>query len=189
MKVSRRTVLRTSGGAIASALTLKVTSTLAAPAVIGLKQLNARTLSFNGYNTGERLDRVTYWADGAYIQGALAAINKAMRDWRTGEIHPIEPRLLDLVYQLGRRLDTACQFELVSGYRSPKTNAFLHSIDAEVAVNSLHMQGLATDISLPGRDLKDLHAAALAMKAGGVGYYPNSNFIHVDVGRMRHWVG
>ena len=189
MGVSRRAVLRVGGGAFASAIISKVSPAFAAPAIIGIKELNARTLSFNGYNTGERLDRVTYWEDGKYIPDALASINKAMRDWRTGEIHPIEPKLLDLVHQLGRMLDTACQFELVSGYRSPKTNAFLHSFDSEVAVNSLHMQGQATDISLPGRPLAKLHEAALALKVGGVGYYPTSNFIHVDVGRVRRWVG
>src|SRR5262249_23413672 len=150
------------------------------PAVIGIKELKARTLSFNGYYTGERLDRVTYWADGAYVPEALAAIDKAMRDWRTHEIHPIAPKLLGPLFRLGRSLDTACQFELVSGYRSPKTNAMLHQFDPEVAVNSLHMEGQATDISLPGRELSDLHKAALAMNAGGVGYYPGSNFIHVD---------
>jgi len=162
---------------------------LAAPAIIGLKELNARTLSFNGYNTGEKLTRVTYWADGEYVPDALAAINKALRDWRTGEIHTIEPNLLDLVYAIGRKLDTACKFELISGYRSAKTNAFLRTFDSEVAARSLHMEGQAIDLSLPIRPLKQVYDAALAMQVGGVGYYPKSNFVHLDVGRVRRWVG
>jgi uncharacterized protein YcbK (DUF882 family) len=188
MGVSRRTLLRLGGGGFASAAAL-ITPALAAPALVGLKELNARTLSFDGYNTGEKLPRITYWVDGNYIPDALAAIDKALRDWRTGEIHPIEPKVIDLVYQIGRRLDTVCHFELISGYRSPKTNAMLRTFDPEVATNSLHMQGQAIDISLPGRPLRALYETALNMSVGGVGYYPNSNFIHVDVGRVRRWEG
>ena len=104
-----------SGGALASAATVGFTArALAAPALIGLKELNARTLSFNGYNTGEQLKGVTYWADGNYVPEALAEINKAMRDWRTGEILPMEPKLFDVLYQIGRALDTKCEFELIS---------------------------------------------------------------------------
>jgi len=190
MELSRRAVLRIGGRALASAATMSLAGrALAAPAVIGVKELNARTLSLDGYNTGEKLARVTYWADGKYIPDAMAAINKAMRDWRSGEIHPIEPKLIDLIYQLGRKLDTVCNFELISGYRSQKTNTLLRSFDPEVAVHSLHLDGQAADISLPGRPLKQLHEAALEMKVGGVGYYEKSNFIHVDVGRVRRWVG
>jgi uncharacterized protein YcbK (DUF882 family) len=112
-----------------------------------------------------------------------------MRDWRTGEVYPIEPKLLDVLYQIGRTLETNCQFELISGYRSLKTNAMLHEFDPGVATNSLHMKGLATDVALPGRPLRTVCETALAMQMGGVGYYPESNFIHVDVGRVRRWVG
>jgi uncharacterized protein YcbK (DUF882 family) len=94
------------------------------------------------------------------------------RDYRTDEVYPIATRLLDLLYRLGRSLDTDCRFELTSGYRSPETNAALHELDAGVASNSLHMKGQAADITLPGRSLKQLHEAALAMRLGGVGYYP-----------------
>ena len=188
MRVSRRTVLRAVGGSFALAAGSTKTA-LAAPSLVGLKELNARTLSFTGYNTGETLPRMTYWENGSYIPDAMAVIDKALRDWRTEEIHPIEPKLIDLVYQLGRRLDTVCHFELISGYRSPRTNAMLRSFDPEVATNSLHMQGQAIDLSLPGRPLRALYETALAMNVGGVGYYPKSNFIHVDVGRVRRWTG
>jgi uncharacterized protein YcbK (DUF882 family) len=190
MSISRRALLRMSGGALASVVGLSVTArALAAPALVGLKELNARTLSFEGYNTGEQLKEVTYWAEGKYVPDALAEINKAMRDWRTGEVYPIEPKVLDVLHQIGRTLETKCQFELISGYRSPKTNAMLHEFDPGVATNSLHMKGFATDISLPGRPLRKVYETALAMQMGGVGYYPDSNFIHVDVGRVRRWVG
>jgi uncharacterized protein YcbK (DUF882 family) len=190
MDVSRRAMLRLSGGALASAVALSVAApVLAAPAIVGLKKLNARTLSFDGYNTGEQMKAVTYWADGAYIPDALAEIDNAMRDWRTDEVSPIEPKVLDVLFEIGSALETDCQFELISGYRSPKTNAMLHKIDPEVATDSLHMKGLATDISLPGRPLRKLYETALALRMGGVGYYPDSDFIHVDVGRVRRWVG
>jgi len=164
-------------------------SAVAAPAIVGQKELSARTLSFDGYYTGEYVKKVTYWADGEYIHGALKEINHALRDWREDEVHPIDVNLLDLLYHLGRNLDTDCHFELVSGYRSPKTNAMLHRRDPGVAVNSLHMKGQAVDISLPGRPLHKVKEMALAMELGGVGYYPESNFVHVDTGRVRRWVG
>src|SRR6266850_1241398 len=107
MSVSRRTMLRMSGGAFASATGSGLAkSALAAPALIGLKELNARTISFDCYNTGESLKRITYWAEGDYVPDALAEINLALRDWRTGEVHSIEPKLLDVLHQLGRTLET-----------------------------------------------------------------------------------
>lgn len=190
MGVSRRAFLRIGGGAIASAASLKLAApAFAAPAIVGRKKLNVRTLSFDGYNTGEQLNDVTYWVEGEYVPDALAEIDEAMRDWRTGEVYPIAPKLLDVLHEVGCALETDCRFELVSGYRSPATNEMLHEIDPEVATNSLHMKGQATDISLPGRPLRKLYETALAMRMGGVGYYPDSDFIHVDVGRVRRWVG
>jgi uncharacterized protein YcbK (DUF882 family) len=189
MSVSRRSFLRASGGAVAAAGLSLVAPAFGAPAIVGLKKLNVRTLSFDGYNTGEQLNDITYWVEGEYVRGALAEIDKAMRDWRTGEVYPIAPKLLDVLHQIGSALESDCRFELISGYRSPETNEMLHEIDPEVATNSLHMKGQATDISLPGRPLRKLYETALVMKMGGVGYYPDSDFIHVDVGRVRRWVG
>ena len=186
MRLSRRSVLRAGGTAILSCAASRV---IAAPAVIGLRDTGARTLSFNCYNTGEHVKATTYWAEGKYIPDALAEINYALRDDRSGEVYPIEPKVLDLLHQIGRKLDTDCHFELYSGYRSPKTNAMLRRADSGVAAHSLHMEGEAVDITLPGRSLDQLHHVALAMQAGGVGYYPDAKFVHVDVGRVRRWVG
>jgi len=188
MGLSRRSVLRTGSVALLSASIVKKPA-LAAPAVIGLRDTGARTLSFNCYNTGEQLKATTYWADGKYIPDALSEINYALRDDRSGEVHPIQPKVLDLIHQIGKKLDTNCHFEMYSGYRSPKTNAMLRRANPEVAAHSLHMEGEAVDITLPGRSLEQLYRASLAMQAGGVGYYPDADFLHVDVGRVRRWVG
>lgn len=188
MRVSRRKFLRLGG---AASLVLISKSVLAAPAIVGVKQLNVRTLSFDCSNTGEQLNDVDYWVEGQYVPDALAAIDDVLRDYRTDDVYPIATKLLDLLYRLGRSLGTDCCFELTSGYRSPETNAALHELDSGVASNSLHMKGEAADITLPGRTLKQLHEAALVLRLGGVGYYPapEDHFVHVDIGRIRHWQG
>ena len=189
MRISRRGFLRMGSGALASAASLSVAApALAAPALVGLKELNARALSFDCYYTGEQVKRIDYWVEGDYVPDALKEIDYALRDWRADEVEPIEPKLLDVLYQLGRKLETDCRYELISGYRSPKTNAILHEADPGVATNSLHMRGWAVDVSLPDRALDEVHEAALAMKMGGVGYYPDADFVHIDVGRVRRWV-
>jgi uncharacterized protein YcbK (DUF882 family) len=148
----------------------------------------ARRLAFDNLHTGEKLD-VAYWENGAYVPGALAAVNHVLRDHRNNEVHEIEPRLLDLLTALSQRLDAGPQFEVISGYRSPATNAMLHAESSEVARSSLHTQGMAIDIRMAGLDLAYLHSAALGLDLGGVGYYPSSDFVHVDVGRVRRWSG
>jgi uncharacterized protein YcbK (DUF882 family) len=191
MPISRRGLLRMGSGALCVTAFGWTTRGIAAPALVGLKKLNVRSLSFDCTNTGEQLNEVDYWVDGAYVPDALDAINDALRDYRTDEVYPISAKLLDLLYQLGRELHTDCRFELTSGYRSPETNAALHELDAGVASNSLHMKGQAADISVPDRELRDVYEMALSMRMGGVGYYPDpdDDFIHVDVGRVRRWVG
>jgi uncharacterized protein YcbK (DUF882 family) len=153
-----------------------------------MKQNDCRTLTLEFLNTGERLTS-DYWVDGRYIDDELARIDKVLRDFRTGEVHPIEPSLLDLIHQLGRDLDAGSEVHVISGYRSPLTNAALHKRSASVAEKSLHMKGKAMDLRLPARSLKQVHEAALKLGAGGVGYYPKSNFVHVDTGRVRRWTG
>ena len=147
-----------------------------------------RTLALDNVHTGEKL-RVDYWADGRYLQDALAQVNHVLRDFRSGEVHPIAPPLLDLLGALRGRLETSEPFSVISGYRSPATNAMLRGEHEHsgVAAKSLHMQGMAIDIRLPGRSLDALRVAALAQSGGGVGYYPQSDFVHVDVGRVRRW--
>jgi len=137
MGLSRRSVLRTGSVALLSASIVK--PALAAPAVIGLRDTGARTLSFNCYNTGEQLKATTYWADGKYIPDALSEINYALRDDRSGEVHPIQPKVLDLIHQIGKKLDTNCHFEVYSGYRSPKTNAMLRRANPEVAAHMMRV--------------------------------------------------
>lgn len=146
----------------------------------------SRRLAFNNIHTGEQL-AIDYWADGGYVPEALSTIDHLLRDYRNGEVHPIEPKLLDLLHVLHAQLESAEPFQVISGYRSPATNAMLHAEHSGVAAKSLHMQGMAIDIRLADRSLDALHAAALALKAGGVGYYPGPDFVHVDVGRVRRW--
>jgi len=145
----------------------------------------ARTLSFYNLHTGERLTTV-YWEKGHYVRAALDEVNYILRDFRQNEVKPIDPTLLDLLVALRGRLQSQENYEVISGYRSPLTNAMLHSQSEGVAAHSLHMDGRAIDIRLPGRPLALLRVAALSLQRGGVGYYPD-RFVHVDTGRVRYW--
>lgn len=144
------------------------------------------TLSLLNLHTGETL-RATYREAGRYLPDALAAFDKVLRDHRTGAVHAIAPQLLDLVATLTERIGGSQTVQIISGYRSPVTNAALHKASSGVATRSLHMDGKALDIRVPGVDLARLRDAALGLKLGGVGFYPASNFVHVDVGRVRRW--
>jgi uncharacterized protein YcbK (DUF882 family) len=174
-------------GLIASGLALAATTSLKAPALARpLRADLVRHLSFENLHTGERLN-ATYWENGAYLPDALSAVNKVLRDFRTGDIHPIAPNLLDLLVALKGTVGTAAPFQVISGYRSPKTNALLAHEGGGVAAKSLHMQGMAIDIRLSDVALPHLRDAALGLQGGGVGFYPRSDFVHVDVGRVRRW--
>jgi uncharacterized protein YcbK (DUF882 family) len=165
----------------------------AAPAVVIPRDVWAagaaagpRVLSLAHLHTGERLN-VEYFDRGAYVPDALQAIEKVLRDFRTGDTHAIDPGLLDLLHRLSIETGTSRPFEVISGYRSPATNAMLRSHGDGVASGSLHMQGKAIDIRLGDVRLPALRNAALDLRGGGVGYYPTSNFVHVDTGRVRRW--
>jgi len=145
-----------------------------------------RSLGFYNTHTDETLKTV-YWAEGKYQPDGLREIDRILRDHRTGDVCSMDESLLDLLYLLQARTGRKGSFHIISGYRSPATNAMLSARSAGVAKRSYHMQGKAIDIRLPGYDLEKLHQAAMALKAGGVGYYPSSNFIHVDVGPVRRW--
>jgi uncharacterized protein YcbK (DUF882 family) len=146
-----------------------------------------RELSFHNLHTDERVTAV-YCEDGEYVPEALEQIDATLRDHRTGEIWPISPVLIDLVFALTVQLRTACPVQVISGYRSPATNALLRSESGgRVAENSLHMSGEAVDLCFEDRSLRQIRDAALALRGGGVGYYPRSNFVHVDIGRLRRW--
>jgi uncharacterized protein YcbK (DUF882 family) len=146
-----------------------------------------RSITLKNLHTDETLDAV-YWENGQYLPDALQAVNHVLRDFRTGEVHTIEPELLDLITDLRAKVGSKAQFQVISGYRSPQTNAMLRELSAEVAQHSLHMDGKAIDIVLEDVDLGDLHRAALDMSRGGVGFYPG-RFLHVDVGPVRRWQG
>jgi len=145
-----------------------------------------RQLSFYNVHTGEALKTV-YWEDGDYVPGALREVNYFFRDFRANEVKSIDPGLLDLLYDIRSELETSRPFNLVSGYRSPTTNAWLASQSEGVARHSMHIEGRAADINIPGRQLLFLERVALALRVGGVGYYPRAGFIHVDTGRIRRW--
>jgi len=144
------------------------------------------SLAFRHAHTGEQLS-VTYRAEQGYLPGSLRRINLLLRDWRTGDVEPIDPRLLDYLAALRRQMDSREPFLIISGYRSPATNAQLAARSSGVATRSLHMEGRAIDVALPDRDLAALRAAALSLELGGVGYYPRSGFVHLDTGPVRSW--
>ena len=145
-----------------------------------------RALAVYNVHTGESID-TTYWEGGEYIPGALHEVNYLFRDFRANETRDIDPRLLDVLYDLRILADSSKPINLVSGYRSYATNAMLAAESEGVARHSMHIEGKASDIHIPGVELRDLHRAALSLGAGGVGYYPQSNFVHVDTGRVRRW--
>jgi uncharacterized protein YcbK (DUF882 family) len=155
-------------------------------ALAALPTSGVRTLGFVNTHTNEKI-LATYWKDGVYDKGALKDINYVLRDHRTGEIARMDPQLLDLLVELHRRTNSRKAYEIISAYRSPKTNAMLASASGGVAKHSLHMEAKAVDIRLYDVKLADLRDTALGMKAGGVGYYAKSDFVHVDTGRVRHW--
>lgn len=167
-------------GLAAAAVTMPI------PAWAGSLGTDKRRLSFFNLHTGETLT-AAYWSSGKYQKNAVRDINHLLRDFRTGDIHPIDLRLLDLLHILNRKIRTGSPYQVISGYRSPATNARLALEGRGVARRSYHMKGMAIDIALEDRKLTDLHHVALALGAGGVGFYPKPGFVHVDVGPVRTW--
>lgn len=148
---------------------------------------NARLLAFNHLHTGEKL-AVVYRVGGDYVPGAIQQMRHLTRDFRTGDMHSMDPNLYDLLWHLSQDVKTQQPFEIISAFRSPQTNQALRgrSRHSGVATHSLHMEGCAMDICVGDVHLTELRDAALDLKAGGVGYYPEG-FIHVDTGRVRRW--
>ena len=177
--LSRRQFLHSLTGAAAGLV-------LAAP----LRQVFAatadRSLSLFHTHTGEHL-KLTYFSDGLYHAEALKEINHYLRDFRTDEIHPIDARLLDILYTVQNACNSNGTFEVISDYRSPHTNQSLRGQGHGVAEHSLHMEGKAIDVRLTDVDTAYLKKAAASLKRGGVGYYAQSNFVHIDTGRLRYW--
>ena len=174
---SRRKFL--AAAAMASPMLANPLASIAAPH-------HVRELGFFHAHTSEKLTLV-YWENGEYLADALSEINQLMRDFRTGDVHPIDPGVLDMLSSIRLGLDSRAQFEIISGYRSPATNSMLAAKSTGVSTRSLHMQGRALDIRLSGVATSELRDAATALRAGGVGYYPDSHYVHVDTGRFRTW--
>jgi uncharacterized protein YcbK (DUF882 family) len=180
--MNRRQLLK--AGLLAS---LVCVTPLPAWARTGLTGPAERTLSLLNTHTGERLKEVVYWEQGIYLPDALHDISYVLRDHRTDEIHTIDPKTIDLMAAISRKIGASRPFEVISGYRSPQTNQLLRRMSRGVAKNSYHMQGKAVDLRLSGVPLKSLRKAALELRMGGVGYYPKSDFVHVDTGNVRTW--
>ncbi len=138
--------------------------------------------------TGERIDMI-YWVDGKYIKDAVKEINHFMRDWRTDQVKDMDLRTIDIMAASHNLLDVNEPYMLLSGYRSPQTNAMLRSRSRRVAKNSLHMKGQAADLRLSSRSVSQMARAAMSCRAGGVGKYSRSNFVHMDCGEVRSWGG
>ncbi|MCH9690679.1 MAG: DUF882 domain-containing protein [Gammaproteobacteria bacterium] len=167
-------------------LTLAAATAIAPTAPSFAKVGTDRILSMRNLHTGEHLD-AAYWVRDDYLKSGLKQFNKLLRDHRANEITRMEPKLLDLVYQLKEKLNYNGEIEVISGYRSAKTNASLRARSKGVARKSYHMRGMAMDLRMPGVSLANLRQAAIGLQLGGVGYYPKSNFVHVDVGPVRRW--
>ncbi len=138
--------------------------------------------------TGERIDMI-YWVDGKYIKDAVKEVNHFMRDWRTDQVKSMDLRTIDIMAASHNLLDVDEPYMLLSGYRSPQTNAMLRSRSRRVAKNSLHMKGQAADLRLSSRSVSQMAKAAISCRAGGVGKYSRSNFVHMDCGEIRSWGG
>lgn len=145
-----------------------------------------RRLRMFSPRTGEKLDMI-YWVEGEYIKDAVAEVHYFMRDWRNNKAIGIDLRTIDILTASHNLMDVSEPYILLSGYRSPETNAMLRSRSRGVARNSLHVQGQAADLRLASRSVTQMARAALACHAGGVGRYSGSNFVHMDCGPVRSW--
>jgi uncharacterized protein YcbK (DUF882 family) len=173
---SRRQFLR-GAGALAVALV---------PAAALARATPSRTLALVHTHTGERLQS-TYYRDGEYLPEELARLNHLLRDVRTGDVYPIAPATLDILADLRALAASDAPYEVICGYRSAHTNALLREHSHGVAEHSLHLKGRAIDVRLPGVATARLRDLALNMARGGVGYYAQEDFIHLDNGALRHW--
>jgi uncharacterized protein YcbK (DUF882 family) len=159
----------------------------AAPAVAStLAMPHERTLRMYNTHTGESL-RTVFWAEGKFVPDAMNDINKLLRDHRNNQVAQMDPKLLFLLDQVSNAVGGDSVVHIISGYRSPASNQLLADTTDGVARHSMHLDGKAIDVRIPGRNLASLHKAALHAGGGGVGYYPDSQFVHMDTGRLRHW--
>jgi uncharacterized protein YcbK (DUF882 family) len=177
--IKRREFIARVGFVCGAAAAVWARSALADPA-------NLRSVSFVHTHTGEKLT-AAYWKDGEYQADVLQQVNHVLRDFRTNEVHIIDPALLDVLFELRTKVSSAGAFHVISAYRSPKTNAMLRQSSNGVAEHSMHMLGKAIDVRLESIPTERLAEVARSMRRGGVGYYRASDFVHVDTGRVRYW--
>jgi uncharacterized protein YcbK (DUF882 family) len=178
----RRTFLKSSA-LLASVLSVPA---IARASAVPNNMVQERTLRMYNTHTGESL-RSVFWADGQFVPDAMNDINKLLRDHRNNKIAQIDPKLLFLLDQVSTQVGNGSVLHIISGYRSPESNQQLAETTNGVARHSMHLEGKAIDVRIPGRDLASLHKAALRAGGGGVGYYPESQFVHMDTGRLRSW--
>ncbi len=191
MSFDRRSLLRLGLAAAGAGLSTGVAKASSLEMLVGARSLDVmfapRELYLYNLHTDETFKEI-YWANGDYLPDALSGANHFLRDFRANETHPMDPGLLDLVHTLHQAMSTDQPFQVVSGYRSPSTNAMLAQEGPGVATKSFHMQGMAMDICMDGMATQSICQAALTAGRGGVGYYPGK-FVHVDVGPVRRWSG
>ena len=185
MSLSRRRLLR-NGASVAGALA--GASAAAWAQRLFAAEPDVRRIALTNLHTGEHLE-TDYFRSGAYVTESLARIEAVLRDFRNGERHAMDPKLMDYLVDVAAKMGVQPAFSVISGYRSPETNEKLHSNSSSVSQHSLHMQGRAIDVRVNGVDCAGLAASALELKRGGVGYYRASNFVHLDTGAFRTWRG
>ncbi len=173
----------TAGGIILPSL---IAPAAAANFKSGIISSGARRLAFRNAHTGESFSGV-YRVGNKYLPDAFEQINRVLRDFRTNQVHPIDRRVIDIMYSVYRKTGSNEPFEVLSGYRSPKTNNMLRKNSSGVAKKSLHMEGKAVDLRLDSFSTKRLRDLAIGVKGGGVGYYSRSDFVHLDCGDVRNW--
>lgn len=195
--MNRRDFLKVMGGGLVCAAGISLATR---PAIAGLpkassKIVSGKALSIHNIHTGEKL-KATFWEKGHFVNGALEELNHLFRDFRTGDVAEIDPKLFNLLYAVQKKTGvTGKEIEVICGYRSEASNEMLREKSfakhrgrsSGVAKQSYHLLGQAVDINIPGVSLKGLKNAALAANSGGVGYYPRSGFVHIDTGPVRKW--
>jgi uncharacterized protein YcbK (DUF882 family) len=195
MTWTRRRVLQ-AAGTMAGGILAGVSGTVSAESgkttgsreATGSAAGKSKRIALRNLHTNEQVDAEFYRGDG-YEPDALTSIQKLLRDWRNNDQHTIDPKLMDYLYDVAHTIGVEPVFSVISGYRSPQTNAQLHERSSGVASHSLHMEGRAIDVRLAGVNCADLAQHALDMQRGGVGYYRQSDFVHLDTGRFRTWKG
>lgn len=180
---SRREFIRHTGIGIAAAAAAPLWTT---DLLASEHDMAFRSLSLDHLHTGESL-AIQYVEQGSYVPAALAEIDHHLRDHYNGAVHPIDPKLLDILHAVARETGTRSPFQVISGYRSPETNEMLRKRGGGAARNSMHLQGKAIDIRLSDVDSATIRDVGLALQRGGVGYYEKSDFVHLDTGRVRRW--